>query len=68
MPAGNFSMALNPFTYVKESKAELGKVVWPTPKATIRLTLVVIGVSVIVGAYVAGLDAIFTTITDNFIK
>lgn len=61
-------MALNPIGYVKESKAELDKVVWPTPKETLRLTLVVLMVSVIVGAYVAGLDAIFTKITETFIK
>ena len=61
-------MAFSPIGYVKESKAELDKVVWPTPKQTLRLTLVVVAVSVIVGAYIAGLDAILTTITDAFIK
>ena len=61
-------MAFNPVDYVKESKAELNKVVWPTPKETLRLTLVVIAVSAAVGAYVAGLDAILTTITNAFVK
>ena len=61
-------MAFNPIGYIRESKAELDKVVWPTPKQTLRLTLVVIFVSVVVGAYIAGLDAILTTITDAIVK
>ncbi|MBI2327961.1 preprotein translocase subunit SecE [Candidatus Curtissbacteria bacterium] len=61
-------MAFNPLTYLKESKSEFDKVIWPTPNQTIRLTLVVIFVSLVVGAYIAGLDALLTTITDKFIK
>ena len=61
-------MAFNPVTYLKESKAELNKVVWPTKAETIRLTFVVIVVSVIVGVYIAGLDAIFTKITETFLR
>ena len=61
-------MALNPLNYLKESKAELSKVIWPTRAETVRLTLVVIIVSIIIGAYIAGLDAIFTKITETFIK
>ena len=60
-------MVLNPITYVKESKAELEKVVWPKRIQTVRLTLVVIFVSIMVGAYIAGLDAIFTKITETFL-
>lgn len=55
-------VALNPLTYVKESKAELDKVIWPTRAETIRLTAIVIGVSVIVGAYVSGIDAILAKV------
>ena len=61
-------MAFNPLTYVRESQAELGKVVWPTRNETIRLTVIVVVVSLIIGAYVAGLDALFTKIAERFIK
>ncbi|EKE13313.1 MAG: hypothetical protein ACD_13C00039G0004 [uncultured bacterium] len=61
-------MAFSPIAYLKESRIELSKVVWPTRAVTLRLTLLVLIVSVIVGAYIAGLDALFTKITENFIK
>lgn len=61
-------MAFNPLTYFKESKAELGKVVWPTRAETIRMTIVVIIVSIIVGAYIAGLDTIFTSFVSKFLR
>lgn len=61
-------MTFNPISYLKESKAEFEKVVWPTKGETIRLTLVVIIVSVIVGAYVAGLDTLFAKLTEIFLR
>ena len=61
-------MAFNPLTYLKESKAELDKVVWPTRIEAIRLTIVVIIISVIVGAYISGLDAIFAKFTETFLR
>ena len=61
-------MAFNPLTYLKESKSEFAKVIWPTRSDTIRLTLIVVTGSVIVGAYIAGLDAILTKITQRLIK
>ena len=60
-------MVFNPLTYIKESKIELGKVIWPSRKETIRLTLVVSIASVIVGMYIAGLDALFATLADMFL-
>lgn len=61
-------MALNPITYLKESKAELSRVIWPTRTQTIRLTIVVIAGSLVVGAYLAGLDAILTKIVERFLR
>lgn len=51
-------------SFLKESRNEFGHVVWPTKNATLRLTLVVIVISVIIGAFVGGLDFIFTSIMD----
>lgn len=55
---------VDPITYLKQSKAEFDKVIWPTRQETLRLTILVIIISVVVGAYVAGLDAVFTKITE----
>lgn len=57
----------NPLTYLKESRHELGKVVWPSRKETLRLTLIVAFVSILVGVYIAGLDTIFTTFAETFL-
>lgn len=61
-------MALNPITYLKESKAELAKVIWPTRGQTVRLTVVVIAGSLVIGAYLAGLDAILAKIAERFLR
>lgn len=48
------------FNFVKEVRNELTKVTWPTRPDTIRLTLIVIAISVVAGLYLGGLDLIFT--------
>lgn len=45
--------------YVKESIIELKKVSWPTKKETYRYTLLVIGLSLVVAAFLGSLDFIF---------
>ena len=50
--------------YIGESWAELKKVAWPTRQTVIRLTLLVIAVSVAVGIYIYVLDRIFNTLLD----
>ncbi len=44
--------------YLTESWAELRKVAWPTRSTVVNLTLIVIAVSALVGAYIAILDLI----------
>jgi len=61
-------MAFNPLSYLKESKSEFDKVIWPSRQETLRLTILVIVISVVIGAYIAGLDAIFTTIVERFLR
>ena len=51
---------ITPVTFVRESYDELKQVVWPTRKEIFRLTGIVIIISVIMGAYVGGLDWVFT--------
>ncbi|MFH1412757.1 MAG: preprotein translocase subunit SecE [bacterium] len=45
--------------YIKASFAEMKKVTWPTKKETYRYTILVIGISLGVAAFLGGLDYIF---------
>ncbi len=51
--------------YFEESWSELKKVAWPTRETVINLTLIVIGVSVAVGAYIAILDLLLHSALDQ---
>jgi preprotein translocase subunit SecE len=61
-------MATTPVIFLKEVRDELKKVVWPTRDEVIRLTAVVIIVSLIVGVYLGGIDSILTKILALVIK
>ena len=61
-------MAFNPLTYVKQSKSELDKVIWPTRVETIRLTVIVLCISILVGAYIAGLDSLFAKFAEMLFR
>lgn len=45
------------WTFAREARMELRKVVWPTRQETIRTTLIVVAVVVIVALFLWGLDA-----------
>ncbi|PZR61817.1 MAG: preprotein translocase subunit SecE [Chloroflexi bacterium] len=47
--------------YFSESWSELKKVAWPDRATVVNLTLIVIAVSVAVGAYIAIIDYLLTT-------
>jgi len=48
-----------PAQFFKEVVAELKKVTWPTREETVKLTAVVLVISVVVAAFIGGLDIIF---------
>ena len=48
--------------FIREAWQELKKVNWPTPQQARNLTVVVIAVSVAVGAYIGVFDIIFSAI------
>jgi len=54
-------------SFLKEVRLEMKKVNWPTRKETIRYTLIVIGLSVAVAAFLGSLDFIFNTLLTRFI-
>ena len=55
------------WTFIKESRAELRKVNWPTREQTIKFTGAVIGVSLAVAAFLGFLDYLFEYILKQFI-
>jgi preprotein translocase subunit SecE len=46
--------------YLRETKSEVKKIVWPTKSQIINNSIVVIVMIVLVGAFIALVDAIFT--------
>ncbi|HXS14777.1 MAG TPA: preprotein translocase subunit SecE [Candidatus Saccharimonadales bacterium] len=57
-----------PVTFIQETYSELKKVSWPTRQEVIRLTVVVILVSIIVGVFIGGLDLMFTSLLQLVVK
>ncbi|HAL28002.1 MAG TPA: preprotein translocase subunit SecE [Chloroflexi bacterium] len=51
--------------FAQESWSELRKVTWPTQEQVIRLTLLVVIISVIVSAYIFAFDNVFHLIVDK---
>lgn len=45
--------------YVHETVQEIKQVSWPTQRQTIEMTMLVIAVSIVLGAYIGILDYIF---------
>lgn len=46
--------------FLTSVKVELAKIVWPSPSLTIKLTVIVILVTVTVGFFVGGVDYVLT--------
>lgn len=53
--------------FFKEVGSEIKKITWPTRQETIKYTLIVIGVSVIVAIILGGFDFILVQLMDKFI-
>ena len=51
-----------PTKFFREVIAELKKVTWPTRNETVKLTAVVIVISVLVGLFIGGLDALLVQV------
>jgi preprotein translocase subunit SecE len=46
--------------YIHETVGELRKVTWPTRKEATNLTIIVLAVTIVVGAYLGLMDFLFT--------
>ena len=53
---------------MRQVRQELKKVEWPSREKTGKLTILVIGASVVVGTYIGGLDAAFTYLLTYLVK
>lgn len=52
--------------FVGEARQELRRVNWPTRQETVRLTLIVIGMSLAVAAFLGFFDYLFTVLVTRF--
>lgn len=51
-------------TFLGQVKTELYNVTWPTRKQVVRLTLIVIVISLLVGVYLGIVDYLFTRLLE----
>ena len=58
----------SPVTFIQQTIGELHKVTWPTRTEAMRLTFVVIFVSIVVGIFIGGLDFGLTKLVETIIK
>ncbi len=49
-------------SHIKEARAEMRNVKWPTRKQVVQYTSVIIVLSLLIAAYVGALDVLFTKI------
>ena len=53
--------------FLKEVKEEMGKVNWPNKKEVFKNTLIVTGISVVLAAFLGGLDFLLTNLPKKLI-
>lgn len=54
--------------FIKEVRAEMEKVKWPSREEALRLTLVVIVVSTVLGVYIGAIDFGLTKVIEKFLR
>ena len=55
-------------TFLGEARTEVHKVNWPTREQTVRYTLIVIGLSVVIAMYLGGIDFVLNQILNKLIS
>ncbi|MBI3443259.1 preprotein translocase subunit SecE [Candidatus Woesebacteria bacterium] len=56
------------FDYFVEVRSELSKVTWPKRDDVVKLTLIVVVISVIVGGFIGALDFGFTKLLEVIVR
>jgi preprotein translocase subunit SecE len=54
-------------SFLREARGELSKVAWPTRPDIIRLTVIVVAVSLATAFFLGGLDYVFSYILKTFV-
>ena len=54
--------------FLAEVRSELNKVKWPSQQEIIKLTAVVLGVSIVIGTYIGGIDLLLTKVIEKFLR
>ena len=57
-----------PFVFLKEVRTELSKVSWPSRAQATRLSLIVIGATVVAALFLGAFDLFFTKLTELVIS
>lgn len=52
--------------FLREVRSEMERVTWPTKDQTVRLTTLVIALTLAVGLYIGALDTVFTKLASTF--
>ena len=58
---------VNPIEFLRETFSELQKSVWPSREETVRLTAVVIALSIVFAFFLGGLDQFFSQTFNRFV-
>ncbi|MCI0558474.1 MAG: preprotein translocase subunit SecE, partial [Nitrososphaera sp.] len=53
--------------FLQEARGELAKVVWPSQKQVARYTLIVVLATLVLAAYLGGLDYVFSSLVKGLI-
>lgn len=57
----------NVISFLKEAKAELFKVAWPTKEQLVRNTVAVVAVSLAMAVFLGSLDYVFSLLAETFL-
>jgi len=58
----------SPREFLVETYDELKKVIWPTRNEVVRLTAIVVTLSILIGIYIGSLDYLFTKLMGFILK
>lgn len=58
----------SPGEFIRQVRAEIGKVVWPTRAETVQTAIMVLIMTIILAFFFLGVDAIFSTIVKGLLS
>jgi preprotein translocase subunit SecE len=58
---------ISPGEFIRQTRTEISKVVWPTRKETTQTAIMVLIFTIILAVFFLGVDAVFTTIVKELL-